>query len=314
MIKNAFIIGSGRSGTTLLGDILDLHPLLCRWYEPYFVMDRYFRNAPNDCRAAKDANEKVEKYIKGAYDHFRKRRGCRTVIDKSPRNSLKLPFLLEIFPEARFIHIIRDGRDATLSIYKEWQKRQTILKKRKYYQAIQSIRKFLVRQPLFEHKIAAVLFEIANFRDISRLNMVFQRYKRWDGRVGWGPRFEGWQAEIDKVTTLELSALQWVKCLEAIVANRFIIKSNRYMEIRYEDFLIRPENILLEIFKFLALEFPPNFMDLIPTLKVTNYNKWRQGFSAEQKACIGPIIQPLLDQYGFADDDSWYQGIESLPQ
>lgn len=311
MIKNAFIVGSGRSGTTLLGDILDLHPLICRWYEPYFVMDRHFRDAPNDLRTAKVANAKVKKYITGAFGHYRDRRKCRIVIDKSPRNSLKLSFLLEIFPEARFVHIVRDGRDATLSIYREWQKRQTILNERNYYLAIRSIRRFLVRQPLLEHKIAAALFEIGNLRDVSSLKMAFQRYKRWEGRIGWGPRFEGWQAVIDKVSTLEFSALQWAKCLEAIVADRTKIKDDRYLEIRYEDFLTRPENTLAGIFEFLAVRFPPDFMDLMPTLKVSNYDKWRQGFSVEQKACIGPILQPLLSQFGYTDDRSWYQLADS---
>jgi hypothetical protein len=307
MIKNAFIVGSGRSGTTLLGDILDLHPLICRWYEPYFIIDRHFRNAPNDCRTATDANDKVKDYIIGAFDHYRDRRNCQTVIDKSPRNSLKLPFLTEIFPKARFVHIVRDGRDATLSIYREWQKRLTILKKRNYIQAIQSIRKFLMRQPLLEHKFAAAMFEIGDFRDLSRRNMVFQRYKRWDGRIGWGPQFEGWQAVIDKVSILEFSALQWAKCLEAIVVDRIRIESERFLEIRYEDFLIQPQKTLAGIFEFLAVHFPPDIMDLMPTLKVSNYNKWRHGFSAEQKESIGPILQPLLSQFGYADDSSWYQ-------
>ena len=41
-------------------------------------------------------------------------------MDKSPRNSLKIPFVRKIFPEAKFIHIVRDGRDTSLSINKEW--------------------------------------------------------------------------------------------------------------------------------------------------------------------------------------------------
>lgn len=314
MIKNAFIVGSGRSGTTLLGDILDLHPLICCWYEPYFIIDRYFRNTPNDCRAAKEANDKVKRYIISAFDHYRDRRKCQTVIDKSPRNSLKLPFLLEIFPKARFVHIVRDGRDVTLSIYREWQKRQKILKKRNFYQAIQSIRRFLARQPLLEHKIAAIMFEIGNLGDLSQRNLVFQRFKRWDGRIGWGPRFVGWQAVIDRVSTLDFSALQWAKCVEAIVAESIKIESDRFLEIRYEDFLIQPKKTLTGIFEFLAVPFPPDFMDLMPTLKISNYDKWRQGFSAEQKESIGPILQPLLSQFGYTDDSSWYQQADPKKQ
>jgi len=312
MIKNAFIVGSGRSGTTLLGDILDLHPSICCWYEPYFILDRYFRSAPNDCRVAKEANDNVKRHIKKAFDHYRHRRKCQTVVDKSPRNSLKIPFLLEIFPKAKFIHMVRDGRDVTLSIYKEWQKRQEILQNRNFFQALQRIRKFLARQPLLEHKFAAIMFEMGDFKNLFRRNLVFQRYKRWEGRIGWGPRFEGWQTVIDRVSTLEFSALQWAKCLEAIVTARIKIESDRFLEIRYEDFLKQPKKILKGIFEFLAVPFPSGFMDLMPPLKVSNYDKWRHAFSAQQKERMGPILQPLLLQFGYAKGSSWYQKADSI--
>ena len=35
--------------------------------------------------------------------------------DKSPENALWLPTLNRLYPDARFIHIIRDGRDACIS-------------------------------------------------------------------------------------------------------------------------------------------------------------------------------------------------------
>jgi hypothetical protein len=38
------------------------------------------------------------------------------LVEKSPRNSLRVPYVKEIFPEARFIHIVRDGRDVACSM------------------------------------------------------------------------------------------------------------------------------------------------------------------------------------------------------
>src|SRR2546426_6079816 len=41
--------------------------------------------------------------------------------DKTPRYVLNLPQLADLFPEARFVHIIRDGRDVTMSLLeKDW--------------------------------------------------------------------------------------------------------------------------------------------------------------------------------------------------
>lgn len=37
--------------------------------------------------------------------------------DKTPEYSLHMPVLLELFPQAQFIHVLRDGRDVTLSTF-----------------------------------------------------------------------------------------------------------------------------------------------------------------------------------------------------
>jgi len=307
MLRNAFIVGSPRSGTTLLGDILDLHPQIGRWYEPYFVLDRYFRNSPNDCRTASDVTDEIKRYIVSAFDYYRRKRGCDICVDKSPRNSLKIPFLREIFPDARFIHLLRDGRDTTLSINREWQKREEILRSRKHVlQAMRTIKNFLVRQPLLVHKVAALHFEVESFSSTFRGHSLLHRL-RWNGRIGWGPRFAGWQAIIDQVSTLEFNALQWVKCVEAVLAESQHIEKDQFLEIRYEDFLQQPREMLESVLDFLKVPFPEDFMSRLPTLKRTNYGKWKQDFSDEEKSRIGPILNPLLVQLGYTGGDSWYK-------
>ncbi len=309
MVKIAFIIGSPRSGTTLVGDILDLHPQIGRWYEPYFVLDRYFRNAPNDCRTAADATDDVKAYISHAFDYYRIKYGCSIVVDKSPRNSLKIPFLRQIFPEAKFIHILRDGRDSILSIHRQWVKRQNIgsVGNRNYWQIIRTVKNFLIDpQPLLVHKIAALQFEMGGAADILK-GQGFLHKLRWDGRVGWGPQFAGWQQVIDEVSTLEFNALQWAKCVKTVKVDSQKIDKSKFLEIRYESFLKHPQDVLERVFTFLESPFPGNFMSQLPVLKGTNYNKWKDVFSDKEKALIGPIVNPLLVQLGYANDDSWYK-------
>lgn len=53
------IVGPPRSGTSLLGRILGLHPQVATWIEPYFVWDRDFRDARDDCRTKEEASERV---------------------------------------------------------------------------------------------------------------------------------------------------------------------------------------------------------------------------------------------------------------
>jgi hypothetical protein len=47
--------------------------------------------------------------------------GDRRLVDKTPQNAFVVPSLAQVFPDARFIHIIRDGRDAATSyLEKPW--------------------------------------------------------------------------------------------------------------------------------------------------------------------------------------------------
>ena len=298
-----FIIGSPRSGTTLLGDILDLHPEIGRWYEPYFVLDHDFRRAPHDRRTAQDATPQVSAYLQRAFAQYAHGRRCRIVVDKSPRNSLKVPFLLAVFRQAKFIHITRDGRDTTLSIRQQWQQRQREAQKRFPGAALSTL---VGPQPLWRHKFQAVWFEIGG----NPLNVLTGRdllhRTRWDGRPGWGPQFVGWQEAIAAVSPLQFCAMQWERCVDSILQDKSLIASSQWHELRYEDFLGQPQQHLQAIFDFLQVSFPADFMRQMPVLKATNFDKWRTAFSDKEKRQIGPILAPLLIQLGYSQDHAWY--------
>ncbi|MCB0153216.1 MAG: sulfotransferase [Anaerolineae bacterium] len=302
--QTVFIVGSPRSGTTLLGDILDLHPQIGRWYEPYFVLDRHFQDAPNDCRTAFDATDLVRQDILRAFVAFRQKRNCRIVIDKTPRNCLRIPFLQAIFPQAKFIHMLRDGRDTTLSIYREWCKRENIVGHGKnFWQGIGILKEFLDEHPTWDHKIAALRFEIGSPANLFKgRTQLFYRLRRWHGRVGWGPQFAGWQALIDQVSTLEFNAFQWAKCIEAVLETSPHLDQSRFLEIRYEPLLEQPNQTLSQIFNFLEIDQPTDFVLRLPQLKNSNTGKWREAFSAEEQARIAPIVEPLLNRLGYISD------------
>ncbi len=43
------------------------------------------------------------------------------VLEKTPKNSLRVPFLAEVFPQARFVYLYRDPRDTLSSMIEAWQ-------------------------------------------------------------------------------------------------------------------------------------------------------------------------------------------------
>jgi hypothetical protein len=308
MVTTAFILGSPRSGTTIMEDTLERHPKIDTWYEPLFVTDYHFRDAIHDERDEADARPEVKAQIRRAFDYYRKQRRSQLVVDKNPFNSFRLPFLYAIFPEAKFIHMLRDGRDATLSIRVEWEKRNKLLTQNNAFDRVQALRRYLDRQPLMMHKIAALWFEIGHPLNLLKgANATSYREWRWRGHKGWGLRFKGWEEVIDKVSVVEFSAMVWTKSVEAVEVNRHCIPAEQFLEVRYENFLKDPEGALNGIFHFLELETPSDFLAHIPTLKTDNYGKWRDSFTTEEKAQIGPILNPLLMSLGYSDSRAWYQ-------
>lgn len=305
-----FIVGSPRSGTTLLGDILNKHAKISQWYEPYFVWDRYFRRFPHDERAAEDATLKVCKQVYTDFLRYKHKTGSHIIADKSPRNSLKIPFIKKIFPQARFIHILRDGRDVTLSIYKEWCRRKSIVNdphktnKFNYKNALIVVNKWLQRQPFVLDKIRALWFEthghfLNKQRHLNRL--------RWHGDVGWGPRFKGWERSYYEKSTLQFNALQWVKCVEAINKSWPEIPAKQKIKIRYEDLIAGEKRIVTDILSFLNLHAQDSFWESIPKLKFDNFNKWKFEFTKDQIHQIRPVLTPMLIELGYENNIDWTQ-------
>lgn len=113
--KPIFIVGSPRSGTTFLGLCISELPEISYHFEPVLTKAaaRYiYTNQWNQNRA--------KAFYKGVYAWLMRVHldGDLRFAEKTPQNCFVLPFLYKTFPDARFIHIIRDGRDASISLAK----------------------------------------------------------------------------------------------------------------------------------------------------------------------------------------------------
>jgi hypothetical protein len=117
-----FIVGCGRSGTTLLGDVLAKHPTVLYRYEPY---PRWAAIEPaTDCLQLYSRGEHhclldasaVTPTARGRFRRLMSPPTGLALVEKSPINALRLGYLDTITPAARFVHIVRDGTDVASSI------------------------------------------------------------------------------------------------------------------------------------------------------------------------------------------------------
>lgn len=303
-----FIIGSPRSGTTILGEVLDLHPAVKHWFEPYFVWDRDFRLNKNDVREVNDATPAVTNRIRKRFEYFRRKSGCRFVLDKAPRNSLRIPFLRQVFPRARFIHIYRDGRDCTLSIHREWLKRTSHViepvagnEKNKLKQWALFL-KWLNLQPYMIDRLRSLWFE-THGHFLNR--QVWLSRLRWNGSPGWGPRFSGWEKAYESMSLLQFNAQQWHACVSSILDHWPDIPEGLKHSVRYEDFVLNPKDTFKTILAFVGLEYDPAVEQNFLEMKKGNFNKWQTAFTQSQIEEIRPILTPGLLRLGYVKDSEW---------
>jgi hypothetical protein len=107
-----FIIGSPRSGTTFLGSCIGELPEISYHFEPVATKAaaRYIYEGEWEMPKAKWFYRNVYAWLMRL--HFD---ADLRFAEKTPRNCFLINYLYQAFPDARFIHIIRDGRDAALS-------------------------------------------------------------------------------------------------------------------------------------------------------------------------------------------------------
>jgi hypothetical protein len=147
-----FIVGCPRSGTTLLQRIVNAHPQVAITPETQWL-PRYFTNQVGltpDGRVTpallphllehgrfpqlgisreqlegllgKGAPVSYARFVSGIFDLYGQARGRRLVGDKTPGYVRKIRTLHGLWPAAKFVHLIRDGRDVCLSAL-DWRRK-----------------------------------------------------------------------------------------------------------------------------------------------------------------------------------------------
>lgn len=147
-----FIVGMNGSGTTMLADSLGHHPHLYMLPHESKVLPYHLQhqgrfgdlNTLAARRKFSDTLGRAKPYwqsngkknvvlqneelndpgfagvVNALYHHLAKRHGKVRWGDKSPINTQHISALAVAFPDAQFIHIIRDGRDAAQSFHRRW--------------------------------------------------------------------------------------------------------------------------------------------------------------------------------------------------
>jgi LPS sulfotransferase NodH len=118
-----FVLGCPRSGTTFLGQVLDAVPGTSYYFEPAAL--KYFSRLVFEKRVTINQARRVYNSVFRSLLLVAPGNGPR-VIEKNPKHTWVAETLRELFPDARFVFIHRDGRDVALSLLaKPWHRQDS---------------------------------------------------------------------------------------------------------------------------------------------------------------------------------------------
>ena len=155
-----FVVGNSRSGTTMMGRILGKHPSIYTFGELHFfgqlcappfssesrkeeieelasqlhcIQQEGYRTHGNPRRFLSKAESFLERLITypetqaelfEAFLHHVAAENSRNIpCDQTPRNVFYIADILQLYPKARIINMIRDPRDVLLSQKRKWKRR-----------------------------------------------------------------------------------------------------------------------------------------------------------------------------------------------
>ncbi len=278
-----FIVGSGRSGTTILYHMLCGHsqlswfsnynerwpgaplvsafsrlyrfPALRSWRgqgvpgpsEAYAVWDRARPVIDSPCdpplteaHVTPAEKERVRAAVAAAQFYHNKTR----FVNKNTRHTRRMRYLHRIFPDALFIHVLRDPRAAVASLLK----------------------------------------------------------------VDWWPELRVWSE--NQVTPVEwvrqgldpavLAARLWIAEVEGVLAAKEILPAAQYHEVRYEAFVQNPESVLQEVVKFCGLPWEERCARFMHSFKLESRNfKFKEQLQPRQLEQIENLTAGLARRLGY---------------
>lgn len=312
IIKPIIILGSPRSGTTFLFNILNQSPELYSLYEEsrFLFRDFYLKHKTEFCDDALkpsdlDAVEKqnlvngfhaysfknklvgqlvnkvikkklgfrwLSKMISNLNLSFKKNLNYR-LVEKTPRNAFKVELLNEIFPDALFVYIKRDGRSNISSLIEAWKKRE-----------------------LGDINISKRLPQINKELELSN----------YDGKAWRFTLAPGWE-DYTKASLEEVCALQWKAANDAIAESLKCVDSARVHEIKYEDLVLDTEKLIQGICDFADIEYTRELKKITKAAPAVNYfdgkpsfDKWKKNEDTLKN--IYPYIKETQNEMGYCFD------------
>ncbi|MEZ4662552.1 MAG: sulfotransferase [Caldilineaceae bacterium] len=289
------LFGNTRSGTTIVQKVLDVHPDVAGWYEPRTMWLCADPGRRHDEFDASDVTPKVRDYVHKQFLKFQKQNGNCIVMEKTPANILKIPYVREIFPDATFMFIVRNPFSFISSVEMKWQKPVTN----------KGIKRRLEFTPVSQlHHYAGRLI-----RDQFYKKVLKRKYL-----AVWGPRYNGIEEDLKTTDLLTVIARQWAIPSRKAARDLAQFAPDQVLGLKYEEFVTDPVADMERICAHCGLQLTNEMVKAATDwVKPDRQDKWRR-FDPEQLARIVPEIAGEMQRHGYEMPVEITEAIQNLRQ
>lgn len=290
----AFLVGAGRSGTTMLYKLLALHKSIAvittydrffpHWVPtslvlrglrrfPRLKIGMWFDSEGNAYTFGRVPHKRIlpkptegeflyescglpltpaEHYelpadvaacLRDRFESMRRRAGADILLTKRTANNRRLMHLQRAFPRARYINIVRDGRDVAYSL---------------------------------------------------------SRVSWWPKHVIWWANCTPGELEAQGMAPLAICARNWAEEIRCINSGRQGIPRERWLDVRYEELLADPLRVISNILAFIGLSTYPDFESALRSLDIREKRRdLSKIWTPDEQAVVLGEIEPTLKEMGY---------------
>jgi len=274
------LFSNTRSGSTIVQKVMAVHPDIVQWYEPRTLWLCADPGRRHDEFDEKDATGKVKRYIRNQFLKFQKQHGDCVILEKTPANILKIPYVRAIFPEATYLFMVRNPFSFISSVELKWQRPVSS----------KGIRRRLKSTPVTQlHYYAGRLIgEQFNKRILRRKYLSI-----------WGPRYKGIEQDLKTDDLLTVIARQWSECSRKAEKDLALFGNGRVLRLKYEEFVEDPISDIERICAHSGLVMTTRMARAAKEwVKSDRQDRWRR-FDPRDLARILPEIEDEMQRHGY---------------
>jgi hypothetical protein len=284
--KPIFIIGSGRSGTTVFYNYLSTHPELC-WISNY--SDRFV-----DLKYIPLLHKILDLPLLG------------TLAKKNIITGSKKRYKIRPEEGQRIYHEYCGFKHETKTTEKDFDfiKEKKLKELIKRHCLLTGKKRFINKQTANNQRIRLInkmfdnAFYIHIMRDGRAVAYSLLNVKWWvDTDIWWlGKKVSDWN--INGKPPIELCALHWMREVKEILEQKIYFEE-RYLEIKYEDFVKDVVGTINRVTEFCELRKSTKFVNALPkVLKNRNY-KWKKGINENDRIILNNTLKTFLEKTGY---------------